>query len=43
MKPTLPPVAAKVPSIIHLVDQFPMTASGKVQKFRLAETFGPPE
>jgi fatty-acyl-CoA synthase len=31
---------AKVPSRIFVVDAFPMTASGKVQKFRLAEQFG---
>jgi fatty-acyl-CoA synthase len=28
---------AKVPSRIFVLDEFPMTASGKVQKFRLAE------
>jgi fatty-acyl-CoA synthase len=31
---------AKVPSRIFVVEAFPMTASGKVQKFRLAELFG---
>jgi len=30
----------KVPARIFVVDAFPMTASGKVQKFRLAEKFG---
>ena len=30
----------KVPARIFVVDAFPMTASGKVQKFRLAEQFG---
>jgi fatty-acyl-CoA synthase len=29
----------KVPSRLYRVDAFPMTASGKVQKFRLAEQF----
>jgi fatty-acyl-CoA synthase len=29
----------KIPSRIFVVDAFPMTASGKVQKFRLAEQF----
>ncbi len=31
----------KVPSRFHFVDLFPMTASGKVQKFQLARMFGP--
>jgi fatty-acyl-CoA synthase len=30
----------KVPSRIYVVDAFPMTASGKVRKFQLAELFG---
>jgi fatty-acyl-CoA synthase len=30
----------KIPTRIFVVDAFPMTASGKVQKFRLAEEFG---
>lgn len=30
----------KIPTRIFVVDAFPMTASGKVQKFRLAEQFG---
>ncbi len=33
---------AKIPSRIHPVAAFPMTASGKVQKFRLAEQFQGP-
>jgi fatty-acyl-CoA synthase len=32
----------KVPSRIHCVDAFPMTASGKVQKFKLAEQLRAP-
>ncbi len=33
----------KVPSRFHLVDAFPLTASGKVQKWRLVQQFTPDE
>ena len=40
LKPRL--AGVKIPTRLFAVDAFPMTASGKVQKFRLAELFGPP-
>jgi fatty-acyl-CoA synthase len=29
----------KVPKYIKVVDEFPMTVTGKIQKFRIRETF----
>jgi fatty-acyl-CoA synthase len=31
----------KVPAHLRVVDAFPLTASGKIQKFRLREGFAP--
>jgi fatty-acyl-CoA synthase len=39
LKPRI--AGAKIPSRLFCVDAFPLTASGKVQKFRLAERFSP--